>query len=215
MTKEMMLRFAAPLLQEALQKAARVQVKDMVLTCGDDIPTAVERCWHDAMSDLDVEVWGIAAGELLREMKLLGASVQGNVLRFVTEEGFRGDLICHDGSAEIDGADSFWFVAVQVLGKLLRRDYLISAHLSHMLLMETLVTQMVQRDEKYQTNHHRYGYAEALDYRQVDVSPYADLIEGDETYACIAEQLIRAALCRANAEKFIAIWRGYLVELQT
>jgi len=214
MTKEMMLRFARPLLLTALRKADMVQVKDKVLTCEDDIPAAVDRCWHDALSDLDVEVWGISAGELLHGLNLLGASVQGNVLRFVTEEGFRGDIICHDGAAEMECADSFWFVAVQALGKLLRRDYLISAHLSHMLLMETLVTQMMQRDEMYQTNHHRYGYAEPLAYRQVDVSPCADLLEGDETYACIAEQLIRAALCREGSEKFFAIWRQYLAEVQ-
>ena len=214
MTKEAMLRLASPLLMTALEKAERVQVKDVQVTSPQDIPAAVNRCWHDALSDLDVEVWGVPARELLGGMELLGATVQGNVLRFVTKEGFRGDIICHGAPAEIPQADAFWFIAVQALGKLLRRDYLISAHLSHMLLMETLVTQMVRRDQQYGTNHHRYGYAESLDYRKADTSPYVDLMAGDDTFACIAEQLIRAALCREEPECFFSIWRQYLAELE-
>ena len=213
MTKEAMLCFARPLLISALEKAECVRVKDMQVTCPEDIPAAVERCWHDALSDLDVEVWGVPARELLGGMELLGATVQGNVLRFVTKEGFRGDIICHGASAELPGADGFWFIAVQALGKLLRRDYLISAHLAHMLLMETLVEQMVRRDEQYGTNFHRYGYGEELDYRKADVTPYADLMAGDDTFACIAEKLIRAALCREEPECFFSIWRQYLAEM--
>lgn len=213
MTKEAMLSFARPMLELALEKGAQLRIKGMPVTCREDIPGAVARCWHDCLSDLDVEVWGLHAAEMVGGLNLFGTSVQDNVLRLVTAEGFRADIICQDGTAGMETPDTFWFVAVQALGKLLRRDYLISAHLSHMLLMETLVDQMVQRDQQYGTNHHRYGYGEELAYRQTELSPYADLLAGDDTYTHIAAQLIRAALCRQEAETFFAIWRNYLKEM--
>ena len=62
-----------------------------------------------------------------------------------------------------DRIDRFWFVQIQALGKLYRKDHLISAHLANMNCNETLVMQMVLRDLKYGTTHHRYGHAEELD----------------------------------------------------
>lgn len=41
-----------------------------------------------------------------------------------------------------------------------RNDFLISSHLANVNINETLVLQMVLRDLKYHTNHHRYGYKE-------------------------------------------------------
>lgn len=214
MTREMMLKQAQPLLERALKAAERVRVKDVDLAGTEDIPGAVERCWHDALSDLDVEVWGVPAAELVQELDLFGASVQGNVLRLVTCDGFRADIICHDAPADLPDAQPFWFIAVQALGKLLRRDYLIAAHLSHMLVMDTLVDQMVERDKMYHTNHHRWGYAEKLNYLAVDTAPYADLMAGDQTYGHIARQLISAALCTQGAQTFFALWRQYIKELK-
>ena len=52
-------------------------------------------------------------------------------------------------------ADAFWFVQVQALGKLLRGDYLIAAHLANCQVNETLVMQMRQRDDATGTNVHR------------------------------------------------------------
>lgn len=60
--------------------------------------------------------------------------------------------------------NSFWFIQIQALGKLYRKDYLIADHLANMNLNETLVQQMVLRDIKYGTNIHRYGYEEELSY---------------------------------------------------
>ena len=113
----------------------------------------------------------------------------------------------------------FWFVQVQALGKLYRRDYLIGAHLANMNCNETLVMQMVLRDLKYGTNHHRYGYAEESEYvKDLGKVPYAG---GDATFDRIADRLYAAALAydrltkelypeyRDNSEDFFAIWNWY------
>ena len=113
----------------------------------------------------------------------------------------------------------FWFVQVQALAKLYRKDYLISAHLANMNCNETLVMQMVFRDLKYGTNHHRYGYAEEAEYvKELGRMPARS---GDATFRRIADQLCAAALAydRLAAEfypaykdqsaDFFAIWECY------
>ncbi len=119
-------------------------------------------------------------------------------------------------------AGFFWFCTVQALAKLLRRDYLIADHLTHMLLMEGLVIQMEKRDQKYQTNFHRYGYAEELAYRNVEITEYSKYFSAaDETYNHIACNLIRAVLsydelastCDVSYKRkssiFFRIWNSY------
>lgn len=64
--------------------------------------------------------------------------------------------------------DEFWFMQIQAIAKLYRNDFLISDHLANVGINETLVQQMVLRDIKYGTNHHRYGYQEELEYLQVN-----------------------------------------------
>ena len=64
----------------------------------------------------------------------------------------------------IENINRFWFVQIQALGKLYRKDFLISNHLANMNLNETLVQQMVLRDMEHGTNHHRYGYVEKIAY---------------------------------------------------
>lgn len=128
----------------------------------------------------------------------------------------------------LDKANQFWFCAIQALAKLLRRDYLIADHLSHILLMEGLVLQMMQRDNTYHTNFHRYGYGETLAYQEVDVTGYETymiLLTPDQTYRRIAENLIRAVISYDNLaleenslyegrrELFFAIWDCYIKEL--
>ena len=113
----------------------------------------------------------------------------------------------------------FWFVQVQALAKLYRKDYLIGAHLANMNCNETLVMQMVLRDLKYGTNHHRYGYAEEAEYvKESGRMPYRS---GDAEFLRIADQLWAAALAydRLAAEfypgykeqnaDFFAIWECY------
>lgn len=124
---------------------------------------------------------------------------------------------------DLDKANSFWFTSILALAKLLRHDYLISDHLSHMLLMECLVLQMEDRDNLYQTNFHRYGYAEQIDYRHVDISHCCKyLTNQDDTYNHIVQNLCRAVICYDNlasnsntmyqkqSDIFFDIWDSYL-----
>ena len=91
----------------------------------------------------------------------------------------------------IENINRFWFVQIQALGKLYRKDYLISSHLANMNCNETLVMQMVLRDLKYGTNHHRYGYSEELEYvKYLGKSPYKT---GDTTFNRISEHIYAAA----------------------
>ena len=113
----------------------------------------------------------------------------------------------------------FWFVQIQALAKLYRKDYLIGAHLANMNCNETLVMQMVLRDLKYGTNHHRYGYAEEAEYvKELGRMPYKN---DDAEFLRIADQLYAAALAydrlaaefypayKARSEDFFAIWECY------
>ena len=91
----------------------------------------------------------------------------------------------------IENINRFWFVQIQALGKLYRKDYLISSHLANMNCNETLVMQMVLRDIKYDTNHHRYGYSEELEYvKYLGKSPY----KTDDTFNRISEHIYAAVL---------------------
>lgn len=114
---------------------------------------------------------------------------------------------------------NFWFCAIHALGKLKRKDYLISSHLTHMLVMEGLVLQMQLRDKEYHTNIHRYGYAESLEYMKIlkeNTFPFA--IEVDDTYNNISKLLYCAIISydrlapqldvtlQTKADKFLLIW---------
>lgn len=124
---------------------------------------------------------------------------------------------------EMEKVDSFWFIAIQALGKLMRRDYLISSHLGHMLIMEGLVAQMILRNNQYNTNFHRYGYGEKLEYlSDVPPLPKEFMRTDDEGYNHIAELLFSAVISydslvpQLNAgytsrkDVFLAIWRSYM-----
>lgn len=116
------------------------------------------------------------AGDLLG-FRCEGTENRGEVIRICKTNGMRYDLVvstiasedaerlphgCYsDDWIEIN---DFWFVAIQALGKLMRKDYLISSHLAHELIQRTLVLQMKIRDEEKGTNFHRYGYQEDLEY---------------------------------------------------
>ena len=119
----------------------------------------------------------------------------------------------------------FWFVQIQALGKLYRKDYLISGHLANMNCNETLVMQMVLRDLRYGTNYHRYGYAEDLEYiHDLGKSPYRT---GDQTFDRIADYLYAAALTcdrlakefyphyQNRCDDFFAIWNCYEASRQS
>lgn len=117
-------------------------------------------------------------------------------------------------------SDSFWFTEILALGKLMRGDYLIADHLANMQLNETLVAQMLERDDYYGTNIHRYGHQEEIDYRRDTIQGLA-FKERDESYNTIAYKIYAAAVSydrlikRSNIsyeEKrniFFDIWKQY------
>lgn len=170
----------------------------------------------------------------------LGITLEGNRLqRIVLKNGMRYDLgfeFQYDDNAqqinygseeeEADNPnwpgkniDRFWFVQIQALGKLYRKDFLISSHLANMNLNETLVQQMVLRDIKYGTNHHRYGYEEELAYVKYE-NNCPIKIEND-TFNMIADKLYCAARAYDELTKifypeykerfsdFMRIWECY------
>jgi hypothetical protein len=124
---------------------------------------------------------------------------------------------------DMENVDSFWFKAILALGKLMRNDYLISSHLSHMLIMESLVAQMVMRDNLHNTNFHRYGYRENLEYLTSIPSIPENLKKSEDVvYNHIAELLSSAVIAydrlvfklnnryNSRSEVFFEIWRSYL-----
>ena len=56
-----------------------------------------------------------------------------------------------------DNVNRFWFMAVMVLIKLGRKDFLIASHLALELCQLTIVSQMLVRDRTKNTNIHRFG----------------------------------------------------------
>lgn len=121
---------------------------------------------------------------------------------------------------DLQKADSFWFVEIQALAKLLRGDYLIADHLANMQINETLVAQMIDRDDSLGDNFHRYGSHEALNYMNVIESgcPYSG---GDEIFNMIACKIYAAAIkydqlikelnpsYEERSKIFIEIWEEY------
>jgi len=164
----------------------------------------------------------------------------GEVIRVCKMNGMRFNLIvnalCKEETVtlphgyvveSLEKADNFWFIAVQALGKLMRKDYLISTHLTHMLVQETLVLQMNIRDNEKNTNVHRYGYAEKLNYLSIynDESTRSSFLKvSDETYNHISKLLYSAVksydglsvslndLYKSRIEKYLAIWEFYCKE---
>lgn len=113
----------------------------------------------------------------------------------------------------------FWFVQIQALGKLYRKDFFISSHLANMNLNETLVQQMVLRDLKYRTNHHRYGQEEEIAYLRNEYK--CPVHTENETFNLIADKIYCAALTyddltrmfypeyKSRSSDFFEIWRAY------
>ena len=119
----------------------------------------------------------------------------------------------------MENINRFWFVQVQALGKLYRNDYLIGSHLANMNCNETLVMQMVLRDLKYGTNHHRYGYSEELEYvKELGKSPFRC---ENQTFNRISDHLYAAAITydrlakcfypqyNSRSDIFFDIWCSY------
>lgn len=117
-------------------------------------------------------------------------------------------------------ADNFWFIEILALAKLMRGDYLIADHLANMQINETLVAQMLDRDDFYGTTFHRYGYREDLDYNKAIITGFKFDVR-DETYNKIAQKILSAAISydrlikRSNplyeerSDTFFKLWNCY------
>jgi len=137
----------------------------------------------DMFSDVDITVYladdyAFQMKELidglLRKFDVFGYETYSHddkdLLRICFATGWRFDLsIIHNGKNVIRQADysfedaidvnvnKFWFIAVMVLVKLGRNDYLIASHLALELCQLTIVSQMLVRDQVKNTNIHRFG----------------------------------------------------------
>lgn len=182
-----------------------------------------------------IEHWGFPWETILG----LSFTPESSLYRIVLKNGMRYDLsfefLFQENSPVIDltpikkmdsnpnwpveNIDRFWFVQVQALGKLYRNDFLISGHLANMNINETLVQQMVLRDLKYHTNHHRYGYQEEFIYSKYrGQCPYQS---GNSTFDSIADRIYSAALAydevasyfydnyEPRSKYFFDIWNCY------
>lgn len=164
---------------------------------------------------------------------------ENNMYRIIFKNGMRYDFgfeFKYDDSVEMimlqvkeneynnpnwpmEKINRFWFVQIQALGKLYRKDFLISNHLANMNLNETLVQQMVLRDIEHGTNHHRYGYKEEIEYmRNKGKCP---IKTGDTHFELIADKIYCAALTydeltllfypmyQKRCADFMEIWKCY------
>lgn len=131
----------------------------------------------------------------------------------------RSDIKEENANWPMENINRFWFVQIQALAKLYRKDYLISSHLANMNCNETLVMQMVLRDLEYGTNHHRYGHSEELEYvKYLDKAPFRT---EDPTFDRIADHIYAAALAydklavrfypdyQSRCRCFMEIWDCY------
>ena len=119
----------------------------------------------------------------------------------------------------VDNINRFWFIQIQALGKLYRKDHLISAHLANTNCNDILVMQMIMRDKQYGTNHHRYGFSEELEYvKDLGKVPYKS---DDPVFSRIADHIYAAALSydrlvkhfypkyQDRSREFFDIWDWY------
>jgi hypothetical protein len=207
-----------------LPEVIKVQIREIEIFSPDEedkIRQSVEECYHDILSGIRFDIsFYIKADEnapiyhFLEEMQKDGKA----------EEGHEGR---HEGKQDkwdLKKVDSFWFVEIQAIAKLMRGDYLIADHLANIQINETLVAQMIERDLLYETNFHRYGYREVLDYKSDEI-PGCQVEGQDKTYNMIADKLYSAAISydrliqRLNPEYeerrhiLFEIWKQYEIEL--
>jgi len=136
----------------------------------------------DVYSDVDMEVFlqdeaDFHAAEFIcklsDEFGVFGYQIHrhenSDLLRICLDNGWRFDLsfVYTKGEAAQPAgtfediissvANEFWFMAVMVLVKRWRGDYLIASHLALELCQLIIVVQMIERDNAKNTNFHRFG----------------------------------------------------------
>lgn len=208
-----------------------ISIKDILINDDSDIEKGLEKCIHDKYSDIDIAIHGDNCPIIqLKDIGILEEDILGiklekkendSVIRLVQRNGIRYDIILYDINIEQIEKEigsinkSEMFIAILSLGKLMRNDYIISAHLAHMLCMNSLVEQMVERDIKYDTNFHRYGYKEKLNYYHTYKNmenKYCDSL--DDEYNHIAKLLISGienlkSISLDDKKTFYEIWDFY------
>ena len=216
--------FKHPEIKSAVAKEITI-TRETIVEAG---KKAFEACFHDIYSDIDmsVKVCLPKDGSISPEEYFVFKNGMRYDLCFefeyYGEEGFDLESYIAEGENSnwpLENINRFWFIQIQALGKLYRKDYLISNHLAHINCNDTLVMQMVLRDLKYGTNHHRYGYSDEPEYiKDLGKNPYKN---NDETFNRIADYLYAAALSydrlakifypeyQDRSEVFFAIWDQY------
>ena len=90
--------------------------------------------------------------------------------------------------------NQMWFLCYEGVKKFGRKDHLIGLHLLLELLQYYLELQMQARDIQYQTNVHRYGYAEELpanlSLKQLGSFQLSDLLDYIENLASAIDQIL-------------------------
>ena len=209
----------------------QIEIKETIIKNEEDLSNALDKCLHDKYSDIDILIRYVNTPNIkledigINKEDILGIKLENNddsyVVRLVLTNGIRYDIVLFDIDnttieKEIDEMDKKeLFVAIMALGKLMRKDYLISAHLAHMLCMDSLVYQMKDRDKKYNTSFHRYGYKEDLLYLNAYNKANKTYLTDDETYNHIAKLLISGIETLPNIKNhdkkvFYEIWNYYL-----
>jgi hypothetical protein len=260
-TKQFMYQEVKKILESlfSLSELEEIIIKGVEISSLEDehaICRALNNCYHDAYSDVDIEmkiklneseyndtspIYADCLGRLGFGDDILGVShycteERVEVIRLCKTNGMRFDLIitaeCSEDfpllphttiSEDFRRINNFWFVAIQALGKLMRKDYLIASHLAHMLIQEGLVLQMIIRDNEKNTNFHRFGYEEELEYltilNQENIS-FANT--PDDNFNYIARLLYSAVksydnlrpflgdnLYKSRLENYLEIWSCY------
>jgi hypothetical protein len=143
----------------------------------------------DVFSDVDMEIYlsDHSTLDLKYLLKMIGknfCTIFGYqisccndkvTLRICFENGWRFDLtfrcpntitLRHQENSfankVVSVINEFWFIAVLVLVKLGRKDYLVAAHLALELCQLHIVVQMLLRDNEKDTTTHRYGDKEEV-----------------------------------------------------
>lgn len=204
-----------------------------------DLSVVVKRNPNDKVTSADymkrIDRFGIHTDSCLGYMFVQ----ENNMYRIIFKNGMRYDFgfefvsdihadfinmkpaeeVYNNPNWSIENVNRFWFVQIQALAKLYRKDFLIGDHLANMNLNETLVQQMVLRDLKYGTNHHRYGYEEEPAYWENKNK--CTVKAENEGFNMIADKLYCAALTYDSLTKafypeyqeksraFFDIWDAY------
>lgn len=192
-----------------LDSVEKIEIKEINIDINNidsQLLEGIEKCIHDKYSDIDIYVYFKIKTKInLEQIGIYSDNVMGirleqnmenNVIRFIDKNGIRYDIVLFNTNnsqifSQIKSINKeILFIIVLALGKLMRGDYLLASHLAHMMIQESIVEQMIERDNKKNTNFHRYGEKEELNYNTVFEALELRYCKGDNTYNHIAKMII-------------------------